>query len=399
MGRQQLPPQITKLTVTDRRTKKPVVRYSMVADAGRDPETGKRIQVRRRFRTEQEARHALAEIQDQAAKGSYVARRDMTVAEIIDDWETSLHWARPTTLAGYRYNLAPIRERYGSLELQKLSRKHLDELIVALRAGGTVTAKGRVRRPWAPRSLNRVVGTMEMVLDYARDRKLVAQNVAEPIKSIPRRRRKPDTYTEDEVRRVLASVAEDRNEHVWYLALRGLRRAELGGLRWRNIDFEARTLTVEIGRAAAGGKAVEDTPKTESSERTLPMDDDMCEVLKRASRRQAADKLAVGESYGAGGYVACDEAGRPYHPDTLTHRWAKVAKAAGVRHIRLHDCRHTAGTTMHLRHVPIAVIAAWLGHADASFTQRTYAHSQADALAAAGRTLGEVVTTRDTEAG
>ncbi|MFG2447608.1 tyrosine-type recombinase/integrase [Nocardia fluminea] len=86
-------------------------------------------------------------------------------------------------------------------------------------------------------------------------------------------------------------------------------------------------------------------------------------------------------------------------PDTLTHKWAKAAKAASVRHIRLRDARHTCGTTMHLRKVPMAVIAAWLGHADASVTARIYTHSQAEALAAASSTLGEVVTTRDIEAG
>ncbi|MFE3190718.1 tyrosine-type recombinase/integrase [Nocardia sp. NPDC059240] len=89
-----------------------------------------------------------------------------------------------------------------------------------------------------------------------------------------------------------------------------------------------------------------------------------------------------------GGYAARDEAGRPYLPSTITHLWGKAAKAAGVRHIRLHDCRLSAGTLMHLRRVPIAVIAEWLGHTDAGFTQRTYAHSRKDALADAAATLG-----------
>ncbi|PPJ25160.1 hypothetical protein C5E45_18900 [Nocardia nova] len=128
------------------------------------------------------------------------------------------------------------------------------------------------------------------------------------------------------------------------------------------------------------------------------MDNEMAEVLKRARRRQAADKLQLGEAYQDLGYVACNEDGTPYHPDTLTHRWARAVKRAGVRHIRLHDARHTCGTTMHLRKVPLAVIAAWLGHADASVTARIYTHSQADALRDAARSLGEVVTTRDTEA-
>ncbi|MFC9873470.1 site-specific integrase [Nocardia salmonicida] len=192
----------------------------------------------------------------------------------------------------------------------------------------------------------------------------------------------------------LTSLDGDRNGHLWFLALCGLRRGEIGGLRWSGVDFKAKTLTVHIGRAAAGGKAVEDDPKTEASERTLPMDDEMVAVLRKARRRQAADRLQLGEAYQDLGYVACGEDGNPFHPDTLTHKWAKAAKAAGVRHIRLHDARHTCGTTLHLRKVPMAVIAAWLGHADASVTARIYAHSQDDALRDAARTLGEVVSSR-----
>ncbi len=397
--RQQLPPQITKVTVTDRSTKKPVVRYQVVADAGRDPQTGKRHQIRRRYRTEKEARKALADFTAGAAAGTFVPRRDVTVDEICRDFLDSLHWARRTTLAGYEYNLAPLREQYGTIPVQKLTRKHLDDLVAALKKGGTVTEKGKVRRPWAARSLKRTVETTSMVLDYAIERKLLGHNVARAIKPKAGKKRKPVTYTPAEVSRFLLSLETDRDGHLWFLALCGLRRSEIGGLRWSGVDFERKMLTVHIGRAAAGGKAVEDDPKTESSIRELPMDNEMAEVLKRARRRQAADKLQLGEAYQDLGYVACNEDGTPYHPDTLTHRWARAVKRAGVRHIRLHDARHTCGTTMHLRKVPLAVIAAWLGHADASVTARIYTHSQADALRDAARSLGEVVTTRDTEAG
>lgn len=397
--RQQLPPQITKVTVTDRSTKKPVVRYQVVADAGRDPVTGKRHQIRRRYRTEKEARKALADFTAGAAAGTFVPRRDVTVDEVCRDWLDSLHWARRTTLAGYQYNLAPLREQYGTIPVQKLTRKHLDDLVAALKKGGTVTEKGKVRRPWAARSLKRTVETTSMVLDYAIERKLLEHNVARAIKPKAGKKRKPVTYTPAEVSRFLLSLETDRDGHLWFLALCGLRRSEIGGLRWSGVDFKRKMLTVHIGRAAAGGKAVEDDPKTESSIRELPMDDEMVEVLKRARRRQAADKLQLGEAYQDLGYVACNEDGTPYHPDTLTHRWARAVKRAGVRHIRLHDARHTCGTTMHLRKVPLAVIAAWLGHADASVTARIYTHSQADALRDAARSLGEVVTTRDTEAG
>ena len=86
--------------------------------------------------------------------------------------------------------------------------------------------------------------------------------------------------------------------------------------------------------------------------------------------------------------MACDEAGRPYHPDTLSKRWSQLVRGAGVPHINLHSARHTCGTTLHLRGVPLSVVAAWLGHTDASVTARIYAHSQPDALKAASVTLG-----------
>ena len=92
------------------------------------------------------------------------------------------------------------------------------------------------------------------------------------------------------------------------------------------------------------------------------------------------------------------EAGESYTPDTLTRMWHKMAKTAGVRPIRLHDARHSCGTALHLRGVPLAVIAKWLGHADAATTARIYAHSQDDALRAGGSEFGRscdiVVTLR-----
>jgi integrase len=114
-------------------------------------------------------------------------------------------------------------------------------------------------------------------------------------------------------------------------------------------------------------------------------------VLRHASACYAEEKLSLGVAHADSGYMAVNEIGEPYTPDTLTRMWHKLTKAAGVRPIRLHDARHSCGTALHLRGVPLAVIAAWLGHADAATTARIYAHSQDDFLRAAGVTLGQVV--------
>jgi integrase len=393
MTRQQLPPQIKKIEGFERKSGKTVVRYELRADGGINPETGQRQQVKRRFDTEKAARAALAEIADQATKGTFVPRKAVTVDELCEDWIASLHNARATTVNAYRYSLAPLRERHGVLPVQQLTRPHLDRLLTDLRDGGSITAKGWARRAWSPRSLNKAVDAWRALLDYGVECRELSRNVAAGMKKVPRARREMATYTPEEIGAVLRAADKDRNGHLWYLALSGLRRGEIAGTKWSDIDLDAGTLTVTRNRVQAGaGTVVENAPKTASSCRTLPLDEGLVGVLRRASARYAAERLALGSAHADSGYVAVNETGEPYTPDTLTRMWRKLTKAAGVRPIRLHDARHSCGTALHLRGVPLAVIAKWLGHADAETTARIYAHSQDDALVAAGQTLGAVVS-------
>lgn len=369
-----------------------MVRYEVVVDAGTDPITGRRRQVRRRFETEREAREGLSAISHQAHTDAFVPRKMITVEQLCADWLASLHNARVTTVNAYRFSLAPLRERHGDMPIQKLTRIQLDRLLTDLREGGTLTAKGHARRVWSSRSVNKAVDAWRAVLAYGVERRYLSHNVAGSMKKVQRVRQEMQTYTPDEIRQVLRRADCDRNGHLWYLALTGLRRAEIAGLRWADIDFDAGTLTVERNRVQAGaGTVVENAPKTLSSCRTLPLDAQLISVLRRASARYAGERLSFGAAHTDSGYVAVNEMGEPYTPDSLTRMWRKLTKAAGVRPIRLHDARHSCGTALHLRNVPLAVIAKWLGHADASVTARIYAHSQDDALRAAGAILGQVV--------
>jgi Arm DNA-binding domain len=105
MSRQQLPPQIKKVDVTDRKTGKTVVRYQVTVDAGINPETGKRQQVRRRYATEREARAALAEVADGAVNGTFVPRRPLTVREVCENYVAGRHKLRATSKAKLAYDL------------------------------------------------------------------------------------------------------------------------------------------------------------------------------------------------------------------------------------------------------------------------------------------------------
>lgn len=134
-------------------------------------DTGKRQQVRRRYATEKQARDVLAEVTQQASTDAFVPRKAVTVEELCDDWIASLHNARATTINGYAYCLAPLREQHGHVAAQKLTRADLDKLLIELRDGGTKTAKGHTRRPWSARSLNAAIDAWRLVLAYGCDRK------------------------------------------------------------------------------------------------------------------------------------------------------------------------------------------------------------------------------------
>ncbi len=122
------------------------------------------------------------------------------------------------------------------------------------------------------------------------------------------------------------------------------------------------------------------------------MPDDVVQVLKAARQRQREERLRFGEGYGSGAYVCSREDGHPLHPDALTSRWQKMLKTMGISYVRLHDARHSCGTLMHHQGVPDKDLAAWLGHASASFTIATYVHSQAEHLRAAASSYGRLGT-------
>ncbi|WP_370332616.1 tyrosine-type recombinase/integrase [Mycolicibacterium hippocampi] len=386
-----MPPQIKRVELKTRSGGRPTVRYQLTVDVG--VIDGKRKQLRKRYATERGARNALDEIRGDLARGIYVHSRKATVAQACEDWLKSKHRLKASTLHGHRSKLDAATALLGDIEVQKLTKRDVDDMVIALRAGGGKTASGATMRPWSPRSVNYLLGLLTAVLkDQVRQGHAV-RNVAELVDRIPSDPKPPNTFTAAELKKVLDHVEGDRYAIAWQLALSGLRRGEVAGLRWSDVDLDARTLKISQTRLRFGKNLVEDTPKSAASRRELPIPDHLVAGLRTARRIQAEDRLALGEAYQASGYVVVNEAGEALSPHALTSRWARTLKAAGVRHIRLHDARHTCGTLMHLENVPIAVISAWLGHASKAFTMATYVHSQPDALAAAAQSFSQIVST------
>ena len=197
-------------------------------------------------------------------------------------------------------------------------------------------------------------------------------------------------WTNDEARRFLEATREDRLAFAWALLLtRGLRRGELCGLKWSAIDFDARTLRIEITRTVVGGKPATSRPKTAAGLRSIPIDARLVTLFRAHRRRQAAEKLAAGPAYEDGDLLLADELGRPYHPETVSGWFDTKVAQAGLSRIRLHDCRHTAATLMLAAGTPVKVVSEVLGHASVTTTLSTYAHVLPGMAEEAGARLSE----------
>jgi integrase len=240
--------------------------------------------------------------------------------------------------------------------------------------GGTTTPattkfpKGRTRKPWGSKAINRVISATARLLEDAYRQGLVPRNLAASVTRVASSHRSLETFTPGKVKQFLSRLDDNR----------GARVAPC-------ID---RPSTGRDRRASMVGRwSVENGPKSFTSRRTLPLPDRLVVALRDARERQHIERIEAGFAYRSGAYVVSNEIGDPYSPAVLSRYWRDTLAHVGMRHLKLNGARHTAATLMHLDGVPTAVIAAYIGHNDPALTMRLYAHSQDDALRAAANSL------------
>ncbi|BBY67751.1 hypothetical protein MHEL_59940 [Mycolicibacterium helvum] len=276
--------------------------------------------------------------------------------------------------------------------------KALDRLVASgdmlkpARGRYVATQPADPQRPKVPGGVTaRTVVSMLVVLSAALDdamrQGLVTRNVARMVKRPAIKHHEMATWTPQQATQFRDHIRDDRLAACWLLTLLGLRRSEILGLRWSDVDFDVGTVTVARGRVVVQGVGtVTGDPKSKRSRRVLPMPPDIFAALRTFKVQQAAERLAFGNGYQDSGLVAVNENGSPIRPETYSSEFARQSKSAGVPAIRLHDVRHTAATMLLDGGTTAIATAKWLGH-DPAITLRVYGHVYDDALAAAGDAL------------
>jgi integrase len=203
------------------------------------------------------------------------------------------------------------------------------------------------------------------------------------------------TWDTDQLRVFLEATSEDRHFPLWRLtAMTGMRRGEVLGLRWDDVDFKASTVTVNRQRSRGERAVVVSPPKTDRGRRTIDIDGETALVLREWRRRQLEERVAYEGEWQDTGLIFTRKDGSPPDPDVTSQRFVRLVARTGLPRIRIHDLRHTHATLLLLAGVPPHVVSMRLGHRNVAFTLQRYAHvlpqQQADAVKhLAAQLLGE----------
>lgn len=215
---------------------------------------------------------------------------------------------------------------------------------------------------------------------------LIPRNPASGARKAPKRRPEMLTWDEDQLRRFLKVTEQDRLFPVWRLtAMSGMRRGEVLGLRWDDLDERASTLTLKRQWKRGERGLVLAPPKTDQGRRTIDIDAETVTVLKRWRRAQLEERMAYDGDWQDSGFMFTRNDGRPHDVDVVSQRFDRLVARAGLPPVRYHDLRHTHATLLLLSGVPPHVVSLRLGHRSVAFTLQQYAHvlpqQQADAVA------------------
>ncbi len=380
-------------------------KWVVVLEFPRDPGTGRR---RQRwlsgFGTRREADRALAQALSELDRGAFTTPVKVTVAAYLRQWleEYARANVRETTYLSYRIMVEKhLIPALGQIALSQLSTSHLQRYYRQALDSGRKDGHGT---KLSERSVLYQHRVLSEALSHAVQWGLVPKNVAQAATPPRIRRQDPKTWTIEELTRFLESI-HDAEFYVFALTVlyTGMRRSEALGLRWGDVDLDMASLGVARSlQALPGGRMEFLEPKTEHSRRPVALSPAAVVALRTHKERQEETRRflrARGTGpwpmYGPEAQVFSRLDGSPLRPSTMSHKWAKLVKKAGVTRIPLHSSRHTHATLMLRAGIHPKIVQERLGHASIATTLNIYSHVAPDIQRAAALRFEEGVQAGD----
>lgn len=332
---------------------------------GKD-DNGKRIQKRfGKFTTKKEAINACNEAIYRLEHGTYIEPTDLTIARYLRDWlETHRINLAVNTYRGYKVNIENhIIPAIGHILLQKLQPIDLQKFY----------SKMLEEKNLSPSSISYVHATLRKCLNEAMKMQYVSRNVAMQVTTPKARKYNAQFLNTDEIKELLQSLQMTDIYIPTLIAIYlGLRRGEVLGLMWKDVDFEKGLVTVSRAYIPTPNGNVISNLKTEKSNRVIGVPDNLIAILKEEQQKQVRNKAIYGMNYND--YVCCKNDGTHISPDYWYKHFKKVLASNWLKDMRLHDLRHTNASLMLKAGVNMKVASERLGHTTIGITMDLYSH-------------------------
>ena len=355
--------------------------------AGHNLETGKPIYRNVLGKTQAEVKEKLKTAIQETQSLDFSKTGQYTVGRWMDVWYENYAKikVRPSSHQTYKgYIENHIKPNIGDIPLEKLTTLDLQRLYKTLLANGRVDrleSKGQPKG-LSPKTVRNIHQILSSALKLAQEQRIILTNPAEGCALPKVEHREMKTLPVEQLQSFLREAKDSGVFELYYLELAtGLRRGELLGLKWEDIDLEHGDLRVRRQIARINGKVVEAPLKTKNAYRTLPLAEDTISILNEQKKK-----------VGSSPWVFPSATGGPISPDSVLHMLHRVLKRAGLPQVRFHDLRHTFATLALQNGVDIKTVSGMLGHFSAGFTLDTYAHVTTSAQKAAANTMGKLLS-------
>ncbi|WP_166789817.1 tyrosine-type recombinase/integrase [Cryobacterium sp. TMT1-2-2] len=341
-----------------------------------DPDTRKRTFVTRGgFATKTEAKRAHDDAARVVRTGGSLRTREQTLGDFLTHWladaERSL---KPKTVGEYRRHVVvEIIPKLGKVPLSRLRKQHIADFIT------TLTRDGR-----GATTVRRIHATLRSALSDALGRDLIDSNPAilpsksRTLPSIETKRVSP--WEPTEAAHFLDVASAHRLGALFELAvLTGMRRGELCGLRWQDVDLTARKLSVNVQLVQVGANTVEQSIKTAAgSQRVVPLGDRAVAALITWQLSQLTERDAAGVAWVTSGRVFTMDDGRQLRPAYASRLFDTIQDGIGVPRQRFHDLRHLFASLALSSGEDMGVVSKLMGHSTSVITRDLYAHLVGD---------------------
>ena len=355
--------------------------------AGHDPNTGKAIYKNVLGKTQTEVKEKLKKAIEESKGLDIVKAGEYTVGQWLDFWLENYAKlkVRPSSYQTYKGFLNNhIKPNIGNIPLPKLTTMELQQFYKKLLESGRVDRIEAKNKPKGlsvktVRNLHQMVSS---ALNLAVAQKLIPVNPASACALPKVERKEMKTIPVEQLNAFLAEAKASGVFELYYIDLvTGLRRGELLGLKWDDIDLKNGVLHVHRQVLRQDGKVVEAPLKTKNSYRSVSLGADAIEVLEQQKKKAGSSE-----------YVFPSPTGGPMSPDSFLHMLRRVLKRAGLERVRFHDLRHTFATLALQNGVDVKTVSGMLGHYSAGFTLDIYAHVTTAAQREAANTMGNVLS-------